>query len=221
VRTTASESNVAWDRHAIEYYSEASDSVVEEETDVEELCEVKYKKPNKWQYLGRILKCFLSIELYRHVAYLLSYIVLNFTRGRIIADVGKNTNLHPTVLLREAERIVIGNDCLINHGNVLQAGRKEAYIRIGNHVQTGPNVMMFAYNHSFDDPRIPIKKQDYYDGDIVINDDVWIGAGSIILAGVTIGKGAVIAAGSVVNKDIPPFTVCAGVPAEIIRNRII
>ena len=62
-------------------------------------------------------------------------------------------------------------------------------------------------------------KQDYMDGDIIIEDDVWIGAGSIITAGVTIGKGTVIGAGSVVTKDIPQNVIAAGVPAKIINKR--
>ena len=57
------------------------------------------------------------------------------------------------------------------------------------------------------------------DAPIVINDDVWIGAGSIILAGVTIGKGAIIAAGAVVNKDVPEYSIVGGVPAKVLKYR--
>lgn len=56
-------------------------------------------------------------------------------------------------------------------------------------------------------------------GDIIIEDDVWIGHGSIILSGVKIGQGAVIAAGSVVNKNIPAYAIVGGVPAKIIKYR--
>ena len=56
-------------------------------------------------------------------------------------------------------------------------------------------------------------------GDIIIEDDVWIGYRSTILSGVHIGQGAVIAAGSVVTKDVPPYTVVAGVPAKNIKKR--
>ena len=52
---------------------------------------------------------------------------------------------------------------------------------------------------------------------IRIGDDVWIGAGAIILPGVTIGEGAVVGAGAVVTKDIPPFAIVVGNPAKIIR----
>jgi acetyltransferase-like isoleucine patch superfamily enzyme len=53
---------------------------------------------------------------------------------------------------------------------------------------------------------------------IIIEDDVWIGAQTIVLPGVRIGKGSVIGAGSVVTRDVPPFTVAAGNPAKVIRT---
>ena len=55
-------------------------------------------------------------------------------------------------------------------------------------------------------------------GDIVIGNDVWIGYEAVILSGVHIGDGAIIGAGAVVTKDIPPYTIAAGVPARVIRK---
>jgi acetyltransferase-like isoleucine patch superfamily enzyme len=54
---------------------------------------------------------------------------------------------------------------------------------------------------------------------VVIEDDCWIASNSILLAGVTIGKGSIVAAGSVVTQDVPPYSVVAGVPARVIKNR--
>lgn len=56
-------------------------------------------------------------------------------------------------------------------------------------------------------------------GDIIIEDDVWIGQGSIILSGVHIGQGAVIAAGAVVTHDVPPYAVVGGIPAKVLKYR--
>ena len=56
-------------------------------------------------------------------------------------------------------------------------------------------------------------------GDIIIADDVWVGAGAIILSGVHIGQGAVVAAGAVITKDVPPYAIVGGVPAKVIKYR--
>jgi acetyltransferase-like isoleucine patch superfamily enzyme len=55
---------------------------------------------------------------------------------------------------------------------------------------------------------------------VTIDDDVWLGTQSVILSGVHIGKGAIVAAGAVVNQDIPPYSVAAGIPAKIIKSRL-
>lgn len=141
-------------------------------------------------------------------------------RGLRLAKIGKDTNIHPTALIREGEFVTIGNHCLINHNNLIQAGKSQnGSITIGDYVHTGANVMMIAFNHGFYTRDIPIKQQDYLEAPIVIGNDVWIGGGSIILAGITIGDGAVIAAGAVVNKDVPAYTIVGGVPAKVLKNR--
>ena len=56
-------------------------------------------------------------------------------------------------------------------------------------------------------------------GDILIDDDVWLGYGVIVMSGVHIGQGAVIAAGAVVTKDVPPYSIVGGVPARVIKYR--
>lgn len=93
------------------------------------------------------------------------------------------------------------------------------FISIGNNVMISPRVSIYAENHVFDSLDATIKSQGVKRESVVIEDDCWIAANSILLAGVTIGKGSVVAAGSVVTQDVPPFSVVAGVPARIIKNR--
>jgi len=92
-------------------------------------------------------------------------------------------------------------------------------INIGKNSLIGPNVIFRTANHNFDDIKIPINKQDHNFGNIIIENNVWIGANSIVLGNVKICEGAIIGAGSVVNKDVDSFTIVAGVPAKIIRKR--
>lgn len=180
---------------------------------------VKFSRQSKAGYLKDILATIFSVSGIKYWLSLWAYIIVNMAVGRRKAKIGKGSKVHPTVILRQGERIEIGENCLINHNNVLQAGKETGYIKIGNYVHTGANVMMFAFNHSIDDTDVPSILQDYYDADISIGDDVWIGAGSVILAGVKIGKGAVIAAGSVVNTDVQDYAIVGGCPAKFIKSR--
>lgn len=180
---------------------------------------VKFNRQSRLGYLKDIIFTAFSITNLKFWPALWAYVMVNFVVGRRKAKIGKDSKIHPTVILRQGERIEIGSHCLLNHNNVLQAGKEFGRIKIGNYVHTGANVMMFAFNHSIDDLEIPSKLQDYYDADINIADDVWIGAGTVIVAGVTIGKGCVIGSNSVVTRDIPPYSIAAGVPAKVIRSR--
>lgn len=180
---------------------------------------VHFKHETKVSYIGPIIKSILDFSLFADCCRMLAYYCVNHTIGKKKAKIGKGSKVHSTVILRQGYNIEIGEGCLINHNNVLQAGKVDGKIKIGNYVHTGANVMIIAFNHAFDTREVPTIKQDYYDADIEIGDDVWIGGGSIILAGVTIGKGAIIAAGAVVNSDVPEYTIVGGVPAKIIKER--
>ena len=111
--------------------------------------------------------------------------------------------------------IRIGKDCLIGECNVI---RGQGGVDIGNRVYTSPGTQIIAVNHVFDDPEQPFIQQGITAQGIIIEDDVWLGSNVVVTDGVRIGKGAVIAAGAVVNEDVPPHTVVAGVPARIIRT---
>ncbi|WP_246057569.1 acyltransferase [Leptospira gomenensis] len=111
----------------------------------------------------------------------------------------------------------IGNGCSFN--NNVFIGASNGKIEIGDKVLIGPNVVLRAADHIFADSTRPIMEQGHKGGIIRIEDDVWIGANVVITSNVKVGKGCVIAAGSVVTKDLPEYSVAAGVPAKVIRNR--
>jgi len=113
--------------------------------------------------------------------------------------------------------IKIGDNTEINNFTKLDA---RGEIIIGNNVLIGPRVDIITYMHKYQDRDKLIKEQGDVVKDIIIEDDVWIGAGSIILAGVKIRKGAVIGAGSVVTKDVDEYSVVVGVPAKKIKERM-
>ncbi len=91
---------------------------------------------------------------------------------------------------------------------------------IGKQVMMGEDVTIITRNHRFDRTDIPMMEQGFSDEKpVVIGDDVWIGDKVLILPGVKIGNGCIIAAGAVVTKDVPEYSIAAGVPAKVIKNR--
>ncbi|OQY47238.1 MAG: transferase [Anaerolineaceae bacterium 4572_78] len=112
--------------------------------------------------------------------------------------------------------ITIGSNCFFGEFNVI---RGQGGVTIGNDVYTGPMVQIVAINHVFNNPDLPIREQGIIAQGINIEDDVWLGAGVIVVDGVTIGKGSVIGAGSVVTKNIPAYSIAIGTPAKKIKDR--
>ena len=111
--------------------------------------------------------------------------------------------------------IKIGRDCLVGEYSVI---RGQGGVEIGDRVYTSPFTQIIAVNHVFDDPQRPFVEQGITAQGIVIEDDVWLGAGAVITDGVRVGRGAVVAAGAVVTRDVPPHTVVGGVPARVIKE---
>ena len=91
-------------------------------------------------------------------------------------------------------------------------------VTIGNNVNLAQGITVSALNHNFEDTRLRIDEQGVNTSEIIIDDDVWIGANAVITAGVHIGRHSVVAAGAVVTKDVPEYSVVGGVPAKVIRT---
>jgi len=114
--------------------------------------------------------------------------------------------------------IAIGDLCYINSGCVLYSGNG---INIGHKVSIAASCVFAPVNHAYMNHDIPIIEQGFLPskGGIIIEDDVWIGAGCVILDGAIIRKGAVIAAMSLVRGEIRAHSVYAGNPIKFIKNR--
>jgi len=104
---------------------------------------------------------------------------------------------------------------------------ENAKLRIGSFCSIGPNVtFVLSGEHNVNTlTTYPIKasyenvKESLTKGNIILEDDIWIGCNTTILSGVKIGQGAVVGAGSLVNKDVPPYAIVGGVPAKVIKFR--
>lgn len=151
--------------------------------------------------------------------------IINSTlKGEI--EIGDNNKIHGATLLG---KIKIGNYSSLWGPNLDIYSNQKAGVEIGNFCSIARNVSFQSFNHNFKKPTSYFIGQNFfkekwenekvYKGDIVLKNDIWIGAHSVILSGVAIENGAVVAANSVVTKDVPPFAIVAGNPAKIIGYR--
>lgn len=151
--------------------------------------------------------------LYFGLARLRAY-VLKITFKRM----GKRVSIQYGCIFKRMRFIEIGDGVYINHHAEILGQR--CGLSIGNNVMIGQYAKLITNNHNYFDRNELISKQGSTLKKITIGDDVWIGANAIILPGITIHKGAIVGAGAVVTKDVPQYTVVAGVPAKAISHRI-
>ena len=159
---------------------------------------VAYKLPSQYFPFGKI-SC--------KIRYFIWTKILN-------QNIGKNVKIQSDILVGKFDDIKIGSNVALNEKCRLRN------VDIGDYVLLAPEVYILHSGHNYQSKNIPI----YSQGEkrykkTIIEDDVWIGARSIILPGKKIGKGSIVAAGSVVTKDVEPYTIVGGNPAKFIRNR--
>ena len=128
-----------------------------------------------------------------------------------------NVRIHPTASLRCGHNIELGKNSHINQYCCIWASANSKII-LGDNLLMGPGVKIFSSNHGTDRSSI-MNEQEWMEKDVIVGNDVWIGANAVVLPGVRINDGAIIASGAVVTKDIPPYSIAAGVPAKTIKER--
>jgi len=143
--------------------------------------------------------------------YYLRYLVI-----RMFARNIKSSFICDGVVIMFPWNVDIGRDCTLNQGTLVDGF---GGVTIGNGVRIAAYVTINTADHNFTDPSMRIMDQGYLCAPVTIQDDVWIGAHTCINKGVTIGKGSVIGSGSVVTRDIPAYSIAAGVPCRIVRSR--
>ena len=128
-----------------------------------------------------------------------------------IKKLGRHTAISRNVEFKSPHFITIGSNTTINSRAILD-GR--GGLDIGNNVDIAEYANIWTLEHDYNSP-----SYDAIPGKVVIKDYVWIASRATILPGVTIGEGAVIASGAIVTKDVPAYTVVAGVPAKKVSQR--
>ena len=132
---------------------------------------------------------------------------------------GKNVVLHKGVkiLMSRNSNLVMKNRSWVSYYTIIIASTN-AKIVIGENTMIGGHCMIVSADHDIRN-KMSLRDSGHVIGDIIIGDNCWIGANSVITKGVTIGDGAIIGAGSIVTKDIPPMSIAVGAPARIIGHR--
>ena len=136
--------------------------------------------------------------------------------GKIILGKHVSMNHNSRLGVTENAMIKIGDNAGIGDNNVIVAREK---IEIGNNSMFGPNVCIYDHDHVFKTSGI-IRNLGYNTAPVKIEDNVWLGAGVIVLKGVTIGEGSVIAAGTVITKDVPKNSIVYNKRELVIKERI-
>lgn len=133
-------------------------------------------------------------------------------------EIGDNCTIQNYALImltKPTPKIIIGNNVVIGRFSMIT---NKNLIKIGNDVLIGAFVQIIDVDHGFAAGK-SIREQNAQIGEVIIGNDVWIGAGAKILKNVHIGDGAVIGANAVITSDVPPNAIMAGVPAKIIKYR--
>ena len=132
-----------------------------------------------------------------------------------------------SVIIRPSTRVYAGNSqSLVSFGDSTEIGEHSTIssnnrIIFENNVLTGPHVFVADHNHAYENPHVPVSKQGVRcnpTDEVIIGEGSWLGTNVVVVGNVHIGKHCVIGANSVVTKDIPDYSVAAGIPAKVIKR---
>lgn len=133
---------------------------------------------------------------------------------RMLGKMGEGCYIEPPFRANWAgKHLYLGDNVYVNFNLTIV---DDADIFVGDRVMIGPNVTIATANHPIA-PELRVRALQY-NRSVTIGQNVWIGAGAIIVPGITIGENTVIGAGSVVTKDIPANVVAAGNPCKVLRE---
>ena len=152
-----------------------------------------------WWWLNCVVCYFPSVHFRR------------FCLRRSGMQISKNVRFFEGVHVRNPKGIVMGDGCSIGT-RVLLDGRLG--LEVGKSVTFGYECIIWTMNHDYNDLNFTVKG-----GPVKIGDYAWICSRSIVLPGITIGEGAVVASGAIVTKDVPPYSIVAGIPAKVVGQR--
>lgn len=171
----------------------------------------------------KLIKSFLVVTYETVMSIIFSlprYVLLNKLKRAFLllvgAKVGQDVVFYPGIWITPGFNLTIGDEVDLAKDILITTG---GGVKIGNRTLVGYRTQILSANHAIP----PIGERFPINGDVfrevIIGEDVWIGANCIITPGVVIGDGAVVGAGSVVTRDVQANSIVAGVPAKLIKMR--
>lgn len=133
-----------------------------------------------------------------------------------LGGIGEANVIQANLRVATPEKLTLGSHCNFGEDVFITAG---GGVRIGDYVGIGAGAKIWSVTHRYQDPDTPWLLQGWDYQEVVVEDDVWIGAGAFIMPGVRLGKGCIISAMSVVSKSVPPYAIVAGNPGRAIGWR--
>lgn len=168
--------------------------------------------------LYEMLRYTFSFTLVKELLYKFGHFIHDHVAPIAQMHIKENPRIHPTASLRCGKNIYLGKNSHINQYCCVWASENSKII-LGDDLLMGPGCKLFSSNHDTKNIDIPMNIQPFVEKDIIVGNNVWLGANAVVVAGVKIGDGTVVAAGSVVTKELPNYVIAAGIPAKPIKKR--
>ena len=136
----------------------------------------------------------------------------------------RSTQIHHSVAVSNHDNIIMAENTVISAGSVVLNARAKFIVKknsgaaFGLAVVTGNHMVVpgMWLRDVTDQVKDELDTDHEYDKDVVVEEDVWVGARSVLLSGVTVGRGCIVGAGSVVRSNVPPYAIVAGNPAKVV-----
>ena len=170
------------------------------------------------KYVWEVIRHIFSPQFLVSLSYSFAYYIHEHVAWRVSIHAEGNVRIHATASIRNAQNVYVGKNSHINHLCCVWASENSKIV-LGDNLLMGPGVGIFSSNHGMLKGQ-PMTFQKRKEASIVIGDDVWLGAHSVITAGTHIANGVIVAAGAVVTRSITQEgAIVAGIPAKIIGER--
>jgi len=146
--------------------------------------------------------------------------LLNFLEYRLLSTTKSRLRSTKIPLSSNVKLSAILINCKLGHHNYIGEKSILNSVNVGNYCSIAPHVIIGLSEHKISNPSTSTKLYPLeLHKETIIDDDVWIGSGAVILQGVNIGRGAVIGAGAIVTRNVEPYCVIVGVPGKVIKKR--